>query len=209
MSRISDVCVGWLLEDFEQAVGGFFHERRRGEDGKRASGFDRRTVVGDVNDLADLAELDEQLRRIGRHDEDVGMGLDEDAGLLFVGFAEVVAGVDGLGDQLVEIGGVGDAGAVAADAAEVGEAVGLGRLEAVDGLGEHEGEGVFACAAGAGQDEGVRETLGADGFAEMRDRGGVAEEVLEAHGMRIVHLGELILRLQGRELGHWARSGRG
>ena len=179
--------VGRLFEDFEEAVGGLFHEGRGGEDGEGAPGLDGRAVVGDVDDLADLAELDEQLRRVGRDDEDVGVGLDEDAGFFFVGFAEVVAGGDGLGDEVVEIGGVGDAGAVAAVAAEVGEAVGLGGLEAVDGLGEHEGEGVFACAAGAGEDERVGKALGADGFAEVGDGGGVAEEILEAHGMRIEH----------------------
>ncbi len=65
--------------------------------------LDRRAVVGDVNRLADLAQLDEQLRRVGRNDEHVGVGLDEDAGLALVGLAQVVAGGDGLGHQRFEV----------------------------------------------------------------------------------------------------------
>ena len=45
-----------------------------------------------------------------------------------------------------------------ADAAEVGQAIGFGGVEAVDGLGEHQGERVFSRAAGSGQDEGVGKT---------------------------------------------------
>ena len=115
--------LGRLFEDFEQRVGGLFHECRRGEDGEGARGLDRGTVVGDVDHLADLADLDEQLRRVGRDDEHVGVGLDEDAGLALVGVAHVVAGCDGFGDQGFKIGGGGDAGAVGALAAEVGQTV--------------------------------------------------------------------------------------
>jgi len=39
---------------------------RAGEDGEGAARFHRRPIVGVVDDLADLAELDEQLRRVGR-----------------------------------------------------------------------------------------------------------------------------------------------
>ena len=108
-----------------------------------------------MNDLADLAELDEELGRVGRNDEDVGVGLDEDAGFALVGVAEVVTGGDGFSNALFEVVGVGDAQAVAAEAAEVGESIGLSGLEAVDGLGEHEGQGVFARASGTGEDEGM------------------------------------------------------
>jgi hypothetical protein len=58
-----------------------------------------------VDDLADLAELDEQLRRVRRNDEQVGVGLDEDAGFALVGFAQVLAGPDGFGDKGFEVGG--------------------------------------------------------------------------------------------------------
>jgi hypothetical protein len=47
--------------------------------------------------------------------------LDEDAGVLAVGFGfEIFAGGDGFVNFVVEIGSGGDAGAVAADAAEAG-----------------------------------------------------------------------------------------
>ena len=126
---------GRLFEDLEKAVGGLLHEGRGGEDGEGARGLDGRSVVGGVDDLADLAELDEQLRRVGRNDEHVGVGLDEDASVALVGLAKVFAGGDGLGYALLEVGSAGDAEAVAAAAAEVGQVVGLGGVEAVDGLG--------------------------------------------------------------------------
>ena len=158
-----------LFKDFEQAVCRFFHEGGRGEDGEGASRFDRRAVEGDVDDLADLAELDEELRRVGRDDEQVRMGLDEDAGFALVGFAEVVASFNGFGDQGFEVGGAGDAEAVGAVIAEVGKAVGFSGVEAVDSLGEHEGERVFAGAPGAGEDERMGKSLGTDGLAQMGD----------------------------------------
>ena len=64
--------------------------------------------------------FDEELGWVGGDDEDVGMRLDEDARVLFVGFAHVLAGGDGLFDAGFEVGCLGDAGAVAADAAEAG-----------------------------------------------------------------------------------------
>jgi len=163
-----------LFKDFEQAVGGLFHEGRGGEDGEGAAGLDRGAVEGDVDDLADLAKLDEELRRIGRDDEQVGVGLNEDAGFFLVGLAEGFTGLDGFGDEGFEVGGVGDAAAVGTLAAEVGKVVGFSWIGAVDGLGEHEGEGVFAGAFGAGEDERMGKALGADGFAEMGDGLGVA-----------------------------------
>jgi hypothetical protein len=63
-----------------------------GEDGKSAARLDRRTVVGHVNRLADLAELDEQLRRVGGNDEHVRVGLDQNAGFALVGVAHLLAG---------------------------------------------------------------------------------------------------------------------
>ena len=86
-------------------------------------------VVGALDEGADLAEFDEELRRVGRDDEDVGVGLDEDAGVLFVGLAEFFAGGDGFVDLFFEVGGGGDAGAVVADAAEAGEGLAVGPVE--------------------------------------------------------------------------------
>ena len=176
--------VGWFFEDFEEGVGGFLHEGGAGEDGEGTAGFG-----GDAVDFAgqdaDLADFDEELRRVGGNDEDVGVGLDEDAGVALVGVAHVFAGGDGFGYAGVEVAGLADAGAVGTDAAEVGEAVGVCWCEAVGGLGEHDGEGVFAGAAGSGEDERMREALGGDGFAQVADGGFVAEEVAEGHVIRV------------------------
>ena len=97
-----------------------------------------------MNDLANLAQLDEQLRRVRGDDEEVGVGLDEDAGFALVSVAKVVAGGDCFGDKIFQVGCGGDAGAVGTRAAKVGKGGGFRRLEAVDGFGEHEGEGVLA-----------------------------------------------------------------
>lgn len=173
--------LGRFLEKFQKAVGRLLHEGGAGEDGEGAAGFDGRAVVGRVNDLANLAELDEELGRIGRDDEQVRMRLDEDAGFALVGLAEVVAGGHGGFDQLFKVAGAADAGAVGAGAAEVGQAVGQRLLEAVHGLGEHDGHRVLAGAAGAGQDERVGKAAGAHALAQVRDGGRVAEEFVKAH----------------------------
>ena len=99
-------------------------------------------------------EFDEELRGVGGDYEDVRVGLDEDAGVLLVGLAEVFADGYGGGYLLVEVGGGGDAGAVVADAAEGGEGLAVGPVIAglalaLDGHGEHEGEGVLAGSGGA------------------------------------------------------------
>ena len=153
----------WLFENFEQGVGGFLHEAGCGEDEDLLRGFAGQ-VVGALDEGADLAEFDEELRRVGRDDEDVGVGLDEDAGVLLVGLAKLFAGGYGFVYLLFEIGGGGDAGAVVADAAEAGEGLAVGPeiaglALALDRHGEHEGKGVFACSGGAGEDEGVGESV--------------------------------------------------
>ena len=126
------------------------------------------------------------------------MSLDEDAGLALVGFAHVVAGLDGFGDHGFKIGGTGNAGAVGARAAEVGQAVGFCGVQAVDGLGQHEGQRIFARAAGAGEDERVGKSPGANALAEMGDGLRVAEKVLKAHGLSLVHLIVRLVRRTGR-----------
>jgi len=178
--------VGRLFEDFEQAVGRLFHEGGGGEDGEGALGLDGRTVVGDMDDLANLAELDEQLRRVRGNDEHVGMSLMR----MRVSFLSVsrrssrAATASATRSSRLRSR---RCGCSCGRRAEVGEAVGLSGLEAVDGFGEHEGQGIFACAFGAGEDERAGKSLGTDGFAQVGDRCRVAEEVLEAHGMRIEH----------------------
>jgi hypothetical protein len=176
----------WLFENLEERVGGFLHEVGGGEDEDLARSF-AGEVVGALDEGADLAEFDEKLRGIGGDDEDVGVGLDEDAGLFLVGLAELFTGGDGLVDLFVEVGGGGDAGAVVADAAEGGEGLSVGPevagfAFALDGHCEHEGEGVLSGSAGSGKDEGVGKTTGGDGGAKVLDGGGVAEEVVEGGG---------------------------
>ena len=178
--------VGRLLEDFEQGVGGLLHHVGGGEDEDAAGGLGGQ-VVGVLDEGADLAELDEELGRVGRQDEDVGVGLDEDTGIFLVGFAQLFAGEDGSGDLLFEVGGGGDAGAVGAVAAEAGQGLAVGPeiaglALALDGHGEHEGEGVFSGSGGAGEDERVGQAAGGDGGAERFDGGGVAEEFVEVGG---------------------------
>ena len=75
--------------------------------------------------LADLADLDEVLWRIGRHDQNIGVRLDEDSGFAFVSLAQVIAGTQSFCDAGFEVGGFADAFAVAADAAIVGQPVGF------------------------------------------------------------------------------------
>ena len=182
-----DVDGGWrLLEDFEQGVGGLLHEGGGGEDEDPAWSLGGK-IVGALDEGADLAELDEELGGIGREDKDVRMGLEEDAGFFLVGFAELVAGGDGAGHAGVKIGGLHDAGAVAADAAEGGEGLAVGPeiaglALALEGEGEEEGEGVFAGAARAGEDERVRQATGGDGHAKLLDGGAAAKKVFEAGG---------------------------
>src|SRR5579871_1464287 len=140
--------------------------------------------MGALDDGAYLAEFNEELWGVGGDDEDVGVGLDEDAGVLLIGLAEVFARGYGLIDLLLQVGGGGDAGAVAADSAEGGQGLAVGPevawlALALNGHGEHDGEGVFACSGGAGEDEGVGKATGGDGGAEVFDGCGVAEEVVE------------------------------
>ena len=174
---------GRLLEDFEEGVGRLLHEGGRGEDEDLARGLGGE-VVRALDEGADLTEFDEELGRVGRDDEDVGVRLDEDAGLFFVGLAEFFAGGDGFIDLFVEVEGGGDAGAVAADSAEAGEGRSLGAggdavgaelaglTLALDGHGEHEGEGVLSRTGGTGEDEGVGKTALRDGGAELLDQRG-------------------------------------
>ena len=140
-----------------------------------------------MNDLADLAQLDEQLRWVRRDDQHVWVGLDENARFALVGIAQGVAGLDGFGYQGFEIGGVRNPAAVGTMAAEVGQAVGLGGAEAVYGFCQHQGQSVLACSGGAGEDERVGKALGADRLAEMGDGLRVAKKVLKAHGLSLEH----------------------
>jgi hypothetical protein len=140
-----------------------------------------------VDDGAHLTELDEELRRVGWDDEDVGVGLDEDAGFLLVGLTEVFARGDGFVDLVIEGEGLSDASAVATDTAVSGKRLTVGPKVAgltlaLNGHGEHESESVFAGSGGAGEYKRVREAAGRNGGAEVLDGRGVSDEVDEAGG---------------------------
>ena len=98
VSRMSEVCSGGSSRTLSRLLAASFMKADEVKMVNARLRLDRRAVVGHVDRLADLAELDEQLRRVGRNDEHVGVGLDEDARLALVGVAHVVAGGDGFGD---------------------------------------------------------------------------------------------------------------
>ena len=85
-------------------------------------------------------------------------------------------------------------------------AASLAGLEfALERQGEQQGERILAGAAGAEEDERVREAAGGDGGAEALDRGVVADEVVEGGGKR--HDFQITLLLVGAA--RTARASRG
>ena len=142
-----------------------------------------------MNRLPNLAELDHELRRVRRNDEQVRVRLNEDASLALIRFAQIVACGHGFFHQRFEVGGGGDADAIRAGSAEVGQAVGLRGPEAIHCLGKHQGERIFSRAAGAGQDHRVREPAGAHALAQVRHGGRVPQEIPEPHETRVAAVG--------------------
>jgi len=55
--------------------------------------------------------------------------------------------------------------------------VGFDWMEAVDGFGQHQSEGVLARAARSGQDEGLGKAIDGDALAEMGHRCRIAEKI--------------------------------
>ena len=93
---------GGSSENFEQRVRGLLHEGRTGENVDAFASLSR-TVVNCFDYLANLIDLDHQLRRIGRDDEDVGVGLNEEPGFFFVRVTQIFASLDGFGEACVKI----------------------------------------------------------------------------------------------------------
>jgi hypothetical protein len=105
-----------------------------------------------------------------------------------VGLAQLIARCDGLVDLRLEIRALGDAGAVAADAAEAGqlaasvEAIGCGLARLLFALQSHreqQREGELARASRSEQDQRVRQTACSDRCAKALDDGLVADEFVE------------------------------
>ena len=110
------------------------------------------------------------------------MGLNEDAGLALVAFAQILAGFHGFGKALIECIGLGNSLAVAAAPAEVGQAIfGEGPLQAVHGLGNHLRQGELSRAARAGKNDGVGQMIAGDHLAQACDRRFISAELIESH----------------------------
>ncbi len=121
---------------------------------------------------------------IGRNDQHVGMRLDEDARFALVGIAQVLARLDGLGKALLQRVGLGDANAVGAMAAEIGQAVGDGPLQTVHRLRNHLSQRELARALRAGEDHRVRKVLVRQHLAQRVHHLGVAVKIRKGHSRR-------------------------
>ena len=169
-----------LFENFEQGISRLLHEGRAGEDVHRT-----RCIGGEAIDAlqhtAHLAHLDQQLGRIGRYDDYIGMGLDEDAGLFLVDLTQFLAGGDRFVYTVGEWQRERDAGAVAADSAKIGRSSLTGCSQAGHGLRQHDGQRIFAGSARAGKNERRRHAFRRDRLAQMADGGYIPGKLIEAH----------------------------
>ena len=173
----------WLFQQLQQRVRRFLHESGRGDE-EDPYGSLGRYVLRAGDHSANLAQLDQQLRRIGRNDEDIGMGLYQDAGVLLVRLAHLLAGSDGLRDARIEVRCFEDARTVSANAAEPGQHssvfYGFPRLLfACERQGQHQRKRVFARTRGSRQDDGMRKAARSNGGAKIRNRVRIAQKVFE------------------------------
>ena len=136
--------------------------------------------------MANLIDLDHHLRRVGRNNQHIGMSLDEEPGFFLVRVAQIFASLDGFGKTGVEIGGLSDAGAVRALSAEIRQAIGLSRRQAVQSLREHQRQRVLARSLRARKNDGVRKALARQHIAQAMDGFGVAMKIRKAHEARLV-----------------------
>jgi hypothetical protein len=173
--------LGWLFQNFEQRVGCLLHKGRTGEDVNALASFTG-TIVDGLNHVANLVDLDHQLRRIGRDDEHVGVGLDEEAGLLLVSVTQIFASLDSFGEPGVEVRRLRDASAVRAVPAKIGQAVGQGMLDAVHGARQHQSQRVFARSVRPGKNDGVRKVVARQHLAQAMDGFRVAGKIGKGHG---------------------------
>ena len=130
--------------------------------------------------MTDLVHLDHHLRRIGRDDEHVGVGLDENARFLLVGLAQALAGLDGGGAAGFQVVGFGDAHAIAAASAEIGEPA-RRRRKAIHRLGQHLRQGVLAGTVGPGEDDGVGKAVARQHAAQAVNDLAIAVKLVETH----------------------------
>ena len=109
------------------------------------------------------------------------MSLDEDAGLFLVDLTQFFPRGNGFVHALSEWQRESDAGAVAANSAEIGQAIADRVLQAGHGLRQHDGQRIFAGAARAGKDERGRHALRRDRLPQMADRRVISRKLIEAH----------------------------
>ena len=131
--------------------------------------------------MANLIDLDHHLRRVGRDDEHVGMGLDEEAGLFLVRVTQVFARLDGFGEAGVEVFGLRYASAVRTASAEIGQAINGRSFQAVHGAGEHQSQRVLARSVSAGKNDGVRKAFERQHLAQAMDGFRVADKIGKGH----------------------------
>ena len=113
------------------------------------------------------------------------MRLDEDAGVLLVCIAHLLACSDRFREALIESERGGDALAIGADAAGIRQAVGRDGREAIGCLSQQHGERVLARAARAAQDHGGGQTAGGESLAQAAHGGLIAQEVGEVHQVSV------------------------
>src|SRR6185312_17162160 len=118
------------------------HKGRTSEDVNSAPGLSGHAVDFAYH-RADLAQLNQQLRRVRRNHQQVRMGLDKDAGFALVRVAQLLPRSDSLIKARVQVERLADANAVGADAASVGKTVRFLQIEAVERLGKFDGERVL------------------------------------------------------------------
>src|SRR6185437_15835130 len=99
--------------------------------------------------------------------------------------AQLLPRSDSLIKPRVQVERLADSNAVRADAAGVGKAVRFLQIEAVERLGKFDRERIFTGPARAAQDHRLRKAVSGDRLAQVADRGFVAEEIAEAHEIRL------------------------
>ena len=134
-----------------------------------------------MNDVADLVHLHQHLRRVGRDDQHVRMGLHEQASVALVGLAQVLARFHRLGKTLFQSVGLGDADAIGAMAAEIRQPAGERLLQTVHRFRNHLTERELAGTLRSRKDYGVREVFARQHLAQGVDHIGIAMKIGERH----------------------------
>ena len=147
-----------------------------------------RPIIRRVNHRAHLSHLDQKLRRIGRHNQHIRMGLNQDAGLAFVRIPHVLARSHGLCNPRFEIRRLFDAHAVRAVPAKSGSpslSVGSRQPTACASISVQ----ARTCSAPLGPSKNQRlwEMVAAQPFAQLPHSRFIAMKVLESHSSSLRH----------------------